>query len=165
LSRSASPAHGQARCGMFASTARKSPVSHVDGIGLRAAHVVYCPQRETARGDMRRPRQLQQPDCWNAKRLKQLIDSEFRDESILVLANRAPFRHDRAPDGNIELKRSSGGLVTALEPLIEACAGVWVAHGSGTADRIVADADDGINVPPARPRYRQRHVWLQPDEE
>ena len=55
--------------------------------------------------------------------------------------------------------------MTALEPLIEACAGVWVAHGSGTADRIVADADDGINVPPARPRYRQRHVWLQPDEE
>jgi trehalose 6-phosphate synthase len=114
---------------------------------------------------MRRLRYLQQRDCWNAKRLKHLIDAEFRDESIVVLANRAPFRHDRAPDGRIVVRRSSGGLVTALEPLMEACAGVWVAHGCGTADRIVADADDGVSVPPARPRYRLRHVWLQPHEE
>jgi trehalose 6-phosphate synthase len=114
---------------------------------------------------MRRLRQLQRRDSWNAKRLKHLIDAEFRDESIVVLANRAPFRHDRAPDGSIVVKRSSGGLVTALEPLIEACAGVWVAHGSGSADRMVADAQDGVSVPPARPRYRLRHVWLQPHEE
>ena len=88
---------------------------------------------------MRRLRQLRPRNCWNAKRLKHLIDTEFRDESIVVLANRAPFRHDRAPDGSIVVKQSSGGLVTALAPLMEACAGVWVAHGSGTADRMVAD--------------------------
>jgi trehalose 6-phosphate synthase len=86
-------------------------------------------------------------------------------ESIVVLANREPFRHDRAADGGVIVRRSSGGLVTALEPLIQACSGVWVAHGSGTGDRVVVDRRDGLPVPPANPLYRLRRVWLDAEEE
>jgi trehalose 6-phosphate synthase len=82
-----------------------------------------------------------------------------------VLANREPVRHDRGSDGGITARRSTGGLVTALEPLIEACSGVWVAHGAGSADRIVVDGRDGIGVPPANPQYRLRRVWLDAAEE
>ena len=64
------------------------------------------------------------------------------------------------PDGGIVVRRSAGGLVTALEPLIRACSGVWVAHGAGTADRAVVDRRDGLDVPPANPQYRLRRVWL-----
>ena len=84
---------------------------------------------------------------------------------VVVLANREPVRHDRAADGSIVVKRSASGLVTALEPLIEACSGVWVAHGAGTADDVVVDRRDGLNVPPASPRYRLRRVWLSRKEE
>lgn len=84
----------------------------------------------------------------------------YRGESIVVLANREPFRRDRGPDGDIIVRRSAGGLVTALEPLIQACSGVWVAHGAGTADRVVVDGRDGLDVPPANPLYRLRRVWL-----
>src|SRR5262245_23470775 len=97
---------------------------------------------------------------WSAEGLRDWIASAYADESIVVLANREPLRHDRAPDGSISVRRSTGGLVTALEPLMQACHGVWVAHGSGTADRMVVDHRDGLAVPPTNPSYRLRRVWL-----
>ena len=81
-----------------------------------------------------------------------------------MLANRAPFTHERTGDGGVSLKRSASGLVTALEPLVEACSGIWVAHGAGNADTACADDRGGLDVPPANPQYRLRYVWL-PDHE
>jgi trehalose 6-phosphate synthase len=83
---------------------------------------------------------------------------------IVVLANRQPVQHDYAPDGSISVKHSTSGLVTAVEPLMRACSGVWVAHGAGTADRVVVDRRDGLDVPPANPSYRLRRVWLDEGE-
>ena len=83
---------------------------------------------------------------------------------VIVLANRAPFRHERAADGRVVVKRSASGLVTALEPLVEAQSGIWVAHASGNADTVVVDDRGGLNVPPANPQYRLRYVWLTDDE-
>ena len=85
-------------------------------------------------------------------------------ERVIVLANRAPFTHEYTRDGRIKLKRSASGLVTALEPLVRACAGIWVARGAGNADPACADDRDGLDVPPANPQYRLRYVW-QPDHE
>jgi trehalose 6-phosphate synthase len=102
---------------------------------------------------------------WSAERLRKLVASRYGGESIVVLSNRAPFNHDRAPDGSIVVKRSGGGLVTALEPLIHACSGVWVASGAGTADRAVVDERDGLTVSPATAPYRLRRVWLNAAEE
>jgi trehalose 6-phosphate synthase len=83
---------------------------------------------------------------------------------IVVLANREPFQHDYSPDGTIAVRHSTSGLVTAVEPLVRACSGVWVAHGTGTADRVVVDRRDGLDVPPANPSYRLRRVWLDERE-
>jgi trehalose 6-phosphate synthase len=83
---------------------------------------------------------------------------------LIVLANREPIQHDRAPDGRIVERTSASGLVTALQPLIESCGGVWVAHGSGSADQVMVDRRDGLDVPPANPRYRLRRVWLSEKE-
>jgi trehalose 6-phosphate synthase len=88
-----------------------------------------------------------------------------RDESIVVLANREPLRHDYAPNGDVVVRRSGGGLVTALEPVIQACSGIWVAHGDGTADTVMVDDRDGLSVPPDNPMYRLRRVWLDAQEE
>jgi trehalose 6-phosphate synthase len=97
--------------------------------------------------------------------LRTWLASSFRGESIVVLANREPFQHSHAAEGGIIVRRSAGGLVTALEPLIEACSGVWVAHGAGSADRLVVDRRNGINVPPGNALYRLRRVWLDAQEE
>lgn len=102
---------------------------------------------------------------WTADRLRTWLETVYNKESIVVLANREPFRHDYTPDGGVIVRRSAGGLVTALEPLIQACSGVWVAHGAGTADRVVVDKRDGLDVPLANPLYRLRRVWLDEREE
>jgi trehalose 6-phosphate synthase len=92
------------------------------------------------------------------------ISPDFDWSRVIVLANRAPFRHERATDGRVVVKRSASGLVTALEPLIESYSGIWVAHGAGNADTAVVDDRGGLNVPPASPQYRLRYVWLPDDE-
>jgi trehalose 6-phosphate synthase len=100
---------------------------------------------------------------WTAEHVQTWVRAFGSSGPIVVLANREPVRHDRAPDGSVVVRRSASGLVTALEPLIQACSGVWVAHGAGTADRTLVDRHDGVQVPPAG--YRLRRVWLDSGEE
>src|SRR6185437_5049239 len=87
---------------------------------------------------------------------------EHRD--LLVVANREPYIHERK-EGAIEVVRPASGLVTALEPVLRHCGGLWLAHGSGSADRETADQNGVVEVPPGRPRYKLKRVWLTQEEE
>lgn len=87
-----------------------------------------------------------------------------RGQQIIVLANREPYSHERDEQGRVTVRHAASGLVHAVEPLLAQCGGVWVAHGSGSADRAVVDETDGVNVPPDKPTYRLRRVWLTEDE-
>ena len=64
-----------------------------------------------------------------------------------MVSNREPYIHERSASG-VVVKRPASGLVTAVEPVMRACSGTWIAHGSGSADREVVDADDRVGVPP-----------------
>lgn len=77
---------------------------------------------------------------WNRARLRSVLKEHVREESLVIVANREPYIHDQTPDG-IVVRHPASGLVTALEPVMRACSGVWIAHGSGTADRQSADAN------------------------
>jgi len=101
---------------------------------------------------------------WTPETLRAILRADLRGEEILVASNREPYVHVRA-DGRIEVQRPASGLVTALEPIMRACSGTWVAHGSGSADREVVDRHDRIGVPPERPLYHIRRVWLSAEEE
>ncbi len=116
-------------------------------------------------GEILGPRDPDARPVWSVERLRSRLARLYGGESLVVLANREPFTHDRLPDGSIVVRRSAGGLVTALEPLVHACSGVWVAHGAGTADRAVVDRRDGLDVPSANPLYRLRRVWLDAAEQ
>jgi alpha,alpha-trehalose-phosphate synthase [UDP-forming] len=83
---------------------------------------------------------------------------------LIVLSNREPFVHQRSPDGAIVAATPVGGLVSALQPLMAAARGTWVAWGSGPADFEVTDAGDAVDVPPERPTYRLRRLRLTPAE-
>jgi trehalose 6-phosphate synthase len=95
------------------------------------------------------------------KTLKHRHDAPTPNQRVIVLANRAPFRHDAGPDGHLIVKRSASGLVTALEPLVAMYRGTWIAHGCGTADFAVADRRGGVNVAGG---YRLRYVSLNDQE-
>ena len=82
------------------------------------------------------------------------------ETQIVVLSNRQPYQHELGPDGRLRVVRCSSGVVNAVEPLLLENSGVWVAAGSGEADRQTAINADGVEVPPASPRYRLRRVFL-----
>ena len=87
-----------------------------------------------------------------------------RAQQVIVLANREPYSHEREAGGGIIVRHAASGLVHAVEPVLAASGGVWVAHGSGSADRAVVDETDGVAVPPENPAYRLRRVWLDDEE-
>ncbi|MCK9283474.1 MAG: trehalose-6-phosphate synthase [Rhodocyclaceae bacterium] len=101
---------------------------------------------------------------WTPETLRAILHSELRGEDVIVVSNREPYIHQRRGE-RIEVQRPASGLVTALEPIMRACSGTWIAHGSGSADRVVVDKNDRIAVPPDKPAYQIRRVWLSPEEE
>jgi trehalose 6-phosphate synthase len=98
---------------------------------------------------------------WTEERLKQFVRMRFGDHAIFVVSNREPLSHVR--DGKeIRTQQPASGLVTALEPIMLACGGVWIAHGSGNADRLVGER---VGLPVDDPAYTLRRIWLEPEEE
>jgi len=101
---------------------------------------------------------------WGPETLRELLRGELRDQEVIVVSNREPYIHTRQGDA-IVVQRPASGLVTAIEPIMRACSGTWIAHGSGSADREVVDAHDRVGVPPQAPDYWIRRVWLTPEQE
>ncbi|MHB2026667.1 MAG: alpha,alpha-trehalose-phosphate synthase (UDP-forming) [Elusimicrobiota bacterium] len=101
---------------------------------------------------------------WTAERLKEHVRIALEGRPLFVAANREPYTHARK--GNkIEVLAPASGLVTGIEPIMLACGGVWVAHGSGDADKETSDSRGRIAVPPEAPQYTLKRVWLTPEEE
>jgi hypothetical protein len=101
---------------------------------------------------------------WTPQALQQVVREHLRSPEIFVVSNREPYIHNTGPSGPVAQLPASG-MVTALEPIVRACSGTWVAHGSGSADREVVDRNDRIRVPPEDPSYTPRRVWLSSEEE
>lgn len=101
---------------------------------------------------------------WTADRLSVQLRSRLEDGLLIVVSNREPYIHQRSGKA-LDVMVPPSGLVTALEPVLNACDGTWIAHGSGNADAEVVDAHDRLRVPPDDPRYTLRRVWLTKEEE
>jgi trehalose 6-phosphate synthase len=100
---------------------------------------------------------------WTAERLRVAMQSKLRGSTLFVVSNREPYEHVRRGRG-IEVVVPASGLVTALEPVLRACHGTWIAYGSGDADQEAVDAHDRLAVPPDQPQYTLRRVWLSQNE-
>ncbi len=96
---------------------------------------------------------------WTAERLKEFVKGHLKDRPIVLVSNREPYVHNRV-NGETQFTVPASGLVTALEPVMEACGGLWIAHGSGSADRETADEGGKLQVPPEEPHYTLKRVWL-----
>jgi trehalose-6-phosphate synthase len=101
---------------------------------------------------------------WTPQALQQVIREHLRSPEMFVVSNREPYIHNAGSAGPV-VQVPASGMVTALEPIVRACAGTWIAHGSGSADRDVVDRHDHVRVPPEDPSYTLRRVWLSADEE
>ena len=117
----------------------------------------------------------------NAAELQSVLGPPLSNTKLIVVANREPYIHVKStkPARRSLLKwfgqqgerttlswmRPASGLVTALDPVMRACGGTWIAHGSGSGDRDVVDERGRVAVPPDKPSYTLRRVWLTPEEE
>ncbi|MGB8225431.1 MAG: trehalose-6-phosphate synthase, partial [Sedimentisphaerales bacterium] len=101
---------------------------------------------------------------WTSQDLHQLTKEKMGDYLFMVVSNRQPYIHTYK-GGKIIYQRGPGGIITAVEPVMQACNGIWVAYGSGNADRRVSDSNGKVNVPPEKPTYTLKRVWLNKEEE
>ena len=143
------------------------------GEGLLSPMLPSAPELAPFAADLRaRMRDLEDeyrrsagPDAeWTAERLRTLLRTQLSGDQVIVVSNREPYIHERTADG-VVVKRPASGLVTAVEPVMRACSGTWVAHGSGSADRDVVDGADRVQVPPGQDDYWLRRIWLTAEEE
>jgi trehalose 6-phosphate synthase len=101
---------------------------------------------------------------WTRQGLHELLQRDFTGVKVIAVSNREPYIHRRNGSG-IECIQPASGLTVALDPIMRATGGTWIAHGSGNADRASVDAHDRVAVPPAEPSYTLRRVWLDPELE
>lgn len=100
---------------------------------------------------------------WTAERLREFIKSYIGHGQLYVVSNREPYVHGKTKSG-ITYQIPAGGVITAFNSVMEASGGMWIAHGSGSADRETVDKDDYIRVPPNEPKYTLKRVWLNNDD-
>jgi alpha,alpha-trehalose-phosphate synthase [UDP-forming] len=101
---------------------------------------------------------------WTREGLRDLVREKLAGYLFVVVSNREPYIHTFS--GNkIVTQVPASGLTVALDPVMQACGGTWVAYGSGDADREVVDKDNKVGVPPEEPRYSLKRIWLSKEEE
>jgi alpha,alpha-trehalose-phosphate synthase [UDP-forming] len=101
---------------------------------------------------------------WTAERLAVHVRNRLGPAPLFVVSNREPYSHVWQGK-SLEVVVPPSGLVTALEPILQACDGTWIAHGSGDGDQEAVNAHDSLRVPPEDPRYTLRRVWLTKEQE
>jgi len=96
---------------------------------------------------------------WTAERLKEFFKAYLKGRRIFVVSNREPYIHKRIKN-EIHWEVPASGMITALDPIMEACGGMWLAYGSGDADKQTVNDQDKIEVPPDEPKYTLKRLWL-----
>jgi len=105
------------------------------------------------------------PDIdWSPATLRLVLTQKLPGAEVIAVSNREPYIHNRE-GAEIVVQTPASGLVAAIEPIMRACGGTWVAHGSGSADRETVDRFDRIRVPPDSPGYVLRRVWVSEEEQ
>ncbi|MEW6457244.1 MAG: trehalose-6-phosphate synthase [Acidobacteriota bacterium] len=101
---------------------------------------------------------------WNKDSLKEIVKEKIGEHKFIIVSNREPYIHTYSEEG-IKCITPASGMAVALNPVMISCGGIWIAHGSGDADRDAVDERDHVDVPPENPRYSLRRVWLTREEE
>ena len=144
-----------------------------EGLLARLKHEEHAPELQPLAKDLRSLVQALETDrrmrdesqvSWSPASLRSILHEQLAGDQVLIVSNRQPYAHNWH-DQNIVVQVPASGLVSALEPVMRACSGTWIAHGNGSADRAMVDERNHVAVPPSHPTYQIRRVWLTPEEE
>ena len=101
---------------------------------------------------------------WTPERLNEEMKLLLQNKKLVVVSNREPYMHIRSGK-EIQCIMPASGMVTALEPILNACGGLWIASGSGDADKETVDQNDKVLVPPFENKYTLRRIWMTKEQE
>ena len=101
---------------------------------------------------------------WTPERLKEEMKKLLENKMMVVVSNREPYMHIHSGK-EIKCITPASGLITAMEPILKACGGLWIASGTGDADREMVDKNNKVQVPPNESKYTLRRIWLTKEQE
>ncbi|MDP3142339.1 MAG: trehalose-6-phosphate synthase [Candidatus Omnitrophota bacterium] len=109
---------------------------------------------------------IQKEETWTEAKLRDLVQAKLGENALFVVSNREPYMHviDEMT-GAVKCIRPASGVVTAIDPILRACGGTWIAHGSANADRKFVNSKNKLGVPPDDNRYILKRVWITKEEE
>ncbi len=136
-------------------TARNLPKEAI-GVTREIRHRLRQLERERQRLSLTGP-------TWSSETLFRFVREHLPSEQIIAVSYRQPYAHKESPEGLTWMTPASG-LVTAIEPIMKACGGTWIAVATSEADRVAADENGALMVPPDNPAYRLKRLWLSEEE-
>jgi trehalose 6-phosphate synthase len=142
----------------------KAPVLPIRLLSEESEHLAATLRAAKSSRLLQSSEAVRQDNVWTRERLSAHAASCLAGRPLVVVSNREPYMHV-LKNGETQLIRPASGLVTALDPVLQACGGVWVAHGAGEADRAASDSKDRVTVPPGDPRYTLKRVWISREDE
>jgi trehalose 6-phosphate synthase len=142
----------------------KPPVKFLAPLHKEIQHIVKAMQEAKANAAEEARLRSSSEAIWTPERLKIEVENLLEKKKMVVVSNREPYMHVRNGK-EIRCIVPASGMITAMEPILKACSGLWIASGTGDADRETVDAHDKVQVPPEEPKYTLRRLWLTKEEE
>lgn len=101
---------------------------------------------------------------WTSERLKIETRNLLDGQMLVLVSNREPYMHIHE-GRQIKCLVPASGMISAMEPILKSCGGLWIASGTGDADKETVDKNDKVRVPPDDPKYTLKRLWLSKEEE
>ena len=153
-----------ARSGNVEELKGKPPATFLEPLYKEISNIAQAMQEAKAIAQEEARLRTSAEAIWTPERLNEEMKQLLQDKKLVVVSNREPYMHVRSGK-EIKCIMPASGMVTALEPILKACGGLWIASGSGDADRDTVDENDKVLVPPYEDKYTLRRVWLTKEQE
>jgi trehalose-6-phosphate synthase len=142
----------------------KSPVKFLEPLHREITNIAYAMQEARATAEEEAKLRTTGEAIWTPDRLKEEVKKILHDKTLIVVSNREPYMHVHSGK-EIKCIVPASGMVTAMEPILKACGGLWIASGTGDADKETVDRNNKISVPPGEEKYVLKRLWISPKEE
>lgn len=153
-----------ARTGNLEQLRQHPPASFLAPLHKEIVHIARAMHEAKAIAEEEARLRTSAESIWTPERLKAEMANLLQNKKLVVVSNREPYMHIHEGK-KIKCIVPASGLITAMEPILKACGGLWIASGTGDADKETVDEHDKVQVPPDNPKYTLKRIWLTKEEE
>lgn len=153
-----------ARTGDIGQLKKKPPLGFLSPLHKEVVNIAKAMHEAKASAEQEARLRTSAEAIWTPERLKVEMETLLQDKKMIVVSNREPYMHMHEGK-EIKCIVPASGLITAMEPILKACGGLWIASGTGDADKETVDQYDKVQVPPEEPKYTLKRLWVTKEEE